>query len=366
MLLDNYNRAYAVIAKDRDGNHRKFKARKEIILSAGIFETTKLLKLSGVGPAEELHKFGIPCHADLPVGEKLHSHVGVMGLMFRVNSKVSYNAQRLLTNPLAWLDYIKYRQGPLSGIGGFEGVAFVNTPINKDYDWPDIELIFFSSTFAIDGGYIINPKQLNIKPELFDEFLPLTFGEAFMIVPMLCRPRSRGRLLLRSADPDDNIRLIHNFLADPHDVATLLEGVKLAMSVAASPAFAKYGAEYHETLLPPCKHLAYRSDEYWRCHMRHLTYTIQHDVGGACMGSAYDPTAVVDPQLRVYGVPGLRIADASVFPTVNSGHPTAPVIMVAEKAADLIKQSWLAKHNRHKRHTNWPQKIINNYTYTYT
>lgn len=152
--------------------------------------------------------------------------------------------------------------------------------------------------------------------------------------------QSRGYLKLQSNDPLKYPLLYHNYLTHPHDVAVMREGVKAGLAVGETQAMKRFGARFHSVPVPGCRHLASFTDEYWECVVRQYTMTIYHMSGTCKMAPPSDPGAVVDARLRVYGVQGLRVVDASVMPTIPSGNINAPVIMIAEKAADLIKEDW--------------------------
>lgn len=166
---------------------------------------------------------------------------------------------------------------------------------------------------------------------------------------MMLRPKSRGNLKLASRNPLRHPLIYHNYLTHPDDVGVLREGVKAAIAFGETKAMKRFGAKFHDTPWPNCKHLSAFSDDYWDCAIRQYTMTIYHMSGSCKMGPATDPAAVVDPKLRVYGIAGLRVIDASIMPTITNGNINAPVIMIAEKGADMIKEYWLTGNVRRKR-----------------
>lgn len=168
---------------------------------------------------------------------------------------------------------------------------------------------------------------------------------------MMLRPKSRGEIKLRSKNPLDYPLLYHNYLTHPHDVNVLREGVKAAIAYGNTEAMKRFGSRFYEkqTRVPKCKHLPPYTDEYWDCFIRQYTLSIYHYSCTAKMGPQEDPYAVVDPQLRVYGVSGLRVIDASIMPTIPNGNINAPTIMIGEKGADLVKSYWLGYGRRKKR-----------------
>ncbi|KAJ9574393.1 hypothetical protein L9F63_025962, partial [Diploptera punctata] len=332
----------------RNGKPHVVRARREIILSAGAIGSPQLLMLSGIGPREHLEQFNIPVIKDLKVGHNLQDHVGLGGLTFVINDPISFKKSRYQTLPVA-LEYILNERGPLTTLG-VEGVAFVNTKYaNTSIDWPDIQFHFAPSSINSDGGEQIR-RVVGLRDRVYNTmYKPLVKGETWMILPLLLRPKSTGWIRLKSANYLHYPEIIPNYFAYPEDVATLVEGIKIAVNLSSTPAFQKYGSRLHNIPMPGCGHLTFKSDEYWECALRHFTFTIYHPSGTCKMGPDSDPDAVLDPRLRVRGVERLRVIDASVMPTIISGNPNAPVIMIGEKGADIIKEDWNTVHKTRTR-----------------
>ncbi|MFN0090662.1 MAG: GMC family oxidoreductase [Acidimicrobiales bacterium] len=282
-------------------------ARREVILCGGAVNTPQLLLLSGIGPAAQLRSLGLPVLVDSPeVGENLADHLaaGVVALNppERPSSLVGADSPRQL---LRWL---LTRRGPLSS-NVAEALAFVRT--DPALPAADLELLFAPAPF-LDHGQTEPP------------------GHGLTVGAILLQPTSRGALRLRSSDPLVAPAIAPNYLSDPGgaDLATLVAGVKLARRVLAAPALAGYVGE---ELLPGA---AVQGDDAIAAYVRARAETLYHPVGTARMGR--DEASVVDPELRVRGVEGLRVADASVMPALNRGHTMAPAVLIGETAADLI------------------------------
>jgi choline dehydrogenase-like flavoprotein len=297
--------------------------------------------LSGVGPREHLEQFGIPVILDSPgVGQNLQDHVGFGGLTFLVDKPVAIVQNRFQPGPMT-MQYVMNERGPMTVLGGLEGIAFVNTPYaNQTMDWPDIQFHMAPASLASDGGARVK-KVLGLKEELYQEmYAPINNRDAWTIMPLLLRPRSRGWVKLQSKNPFVPPIMNPNYFQDPLDIATMVEGAKIALRTADAKVFKQFGSRLYRKPLPTCKHLPFLSDAYLECGIRTISMTIYHQSGTAKMGPHNDPTAVVDPRLRVYGIKGLRVIDASIMPSVVSGNTNAAVIMIGEKGSDLIKEDW--------------------------
>lgn len=281
---------------------------REVILSGGSINSPHLLLLSGVGPTEELRAQGIAPLLDLPgVGENLQDHYGGQ-ITWRCTRPITMNDIMLSKRKqlLAGLQWLLLRNGPLSVPAGQAGLF---TRVLPGSATPDVQFLF--QTFS--GGY-------------YEDGLFKFSGFANFICPV--RPRSRGRLGLQSPDPSQPPLLAPNYFADETDRRTLVEGLKLARRIAATPPLADFVSSEH---LPGSD---IRSDDEIEAYFRENGGCVSHQVGTCKMGS--DRMAVVDDRLRVRGLEGLRVADASIMPTLISGNTNAAVIMIGEKAADMI------------------------------
>lgn len=292
-----------------DGSTLSIRARRETLLCAGAIGSPQLLMLSGIGDAAALQALGIGVKAHLPgVGAHYQDHLGV-GVLMETRDRRSYGLS-LATLPRAALNLLQYatnRSGPLAS-NLFESTAFIRSA--PDADRPDLQIVF-------------QPARRNRGS------FPLPLGHGFAINSVNLYPRSRGRVTLASPDPRAAPVIDPNLLGDPQDLVPLLRGLALARRLLAAPSFEPLRAR--EVAPGP----GVRSDEELADYVRRTASTVHHPVGTCRMGP--DGASVVDAQLRVHGVPGLRVVDASVFPGIVGGNTNAAVVMVAEKAADLLR-----------------------------
>jgi len=365
ILIDTKSKAAFGVRLKRGDSVYTVLAKKEVILSAGTLNSAQLLMLSGVGPADHLAELGIPLHRDLPVGENLQDHYGTGALTFTVDQPVSLVQTRYENIPSV-LKYAIFGSGPLTVLGGVEGLAWVPTKFtNRSTDHPDIEFHFVSGSPASDGGRQIR-KAHGISDSMWQMYRPLAYRDTWSVIPMLLRPKSRGSVKLRSSNPYDKPIFNAGYFTHPEDIQVLVEGVKIALAMAQTQAFTRLGTKFWDEIpMPGCEETVLWSDEYWACMSRQYTTTIYHHAGSAKMGPPTDPQSVVNHQLKVYGVPRLRVIDASIMPTIVSGNTNAPTVMIAEKGSDMIKADWAGSYSDHrvrrKRSTDhvisWPFKV---------
>jgi choline dehydrogenase len=290
------------------GETQRVAARREIIVSGGSIGSPQILMLSGIGDGAALQALGISVNHHLPgVGANFHDHVATSVQMVTSNS-TSYGISLKALPRGAWniFEYLFRRQGPFAS-NVFESNAFLKT--TNSLDRPDTQVVF-------------QPARRN------QSTFPLPLGHGFAISVVLLYPRSRGRIALCSLDPRAAPIIDPNILSAPEDSEPLLRGIELARRIFATPAFARYKAT--EFLPGP----TVEGDEAFRKYLRTTTATVYHPAGSCRMG--VDDAAVVTPELKVRGIDGLRVADASIFPRLMGGNPNAPVVMIAEKAADMI------------------------------
>jgi choline dehydrogenase len=295
----------------RNGVLEQARANREIILSGGAVNSPQLLMLSGIGPADELKRVGIPVVFDLPgVGKNLQDHLQA-GVIYACKKPITLETAQSLPNVFK---YLTRRQGPLtSNIA--EAGGFVKTHPNLPA--PDIQFHFAPAYFFRHG--FDNPKK--------------GYGMSFGVT--VVRPESRGEITLRSSDPLAHPVIRANYFSEYADMQTFVKGIEYALDISQSKPFDVYrGEEMWLSKSPHSAKVLRSSSRLIEEHLRAIAETIYHPVGTCKMGQ--DELAVVDAQLRVYGVKGLRIVDASIMPTITSGNTNAPTIMIGEKAAEMI------------------------------
>ena len=295
----------------RDGVRAVVKAEREVILSAGAINSPRLLLLSGIGPGAHLSGLGIPVVHDLPgVGRSLQDHMDVY-LIYELNGPHGYDKyKKLHWKAWAGLQYALFRKGPVcSNI--IEGGAFWWA--NPDDPYPDIQFAFLAGSGVEEG------------------VAPVGSGYGCTLNACQIRPRSRGFVELRSPDAAVPPRIVPNYLSDPYDLDTMAAGVRLGQQIMNQQALRPLIRREQHPGRPM------RTDDDFRNYVKEMAQGALHPTGTCRIGG--DALAVVDSQLRVHGLSGLRVADASVMPTVPSGNTNAPAIMVGERAADFIRKS---------------------------
>ncbi len=282
---------------DVAGERREISADREVILAAGAYNSPQILLLSGIGPAADLVLWGIEPVADLPVGDGLQDHP-LLQLAYLTDTESAIAANTPENAAL----YERERRGPLASNLAESG-GFLRTL--DDLGAPDIQL-------------------LGVPVMIIEEGLTAPYDHGYSFGPALLKPTSRGKVSLRTPMPGTAPRIVHNYLTTEEDRQTMLRGLKAVLEIANQPALL---AHQREPLNVP----ASDRDEDLLAWVEREAQTVYHPTSTCAIG------AVVDPELRVYGIQGLRVVDASVMPSVIRGNTNAPTIMIAEKAADLIR-----------------------------
>ena len=289
------------------------RAGREVIVSGGAYGSPHLLQLSGLGPAEHLQDMGIPVVKDIPgVGSNLQDHFNTF-CTYRISKNLSLNALHysMVHRLVSGARYVFLRSGPMSGNGLYVGAMVRSDP---SLERPDLQMNI-SAWSTVDrnrNGIISHPFP------------------GISISPVHLRPDGRGTVRLKSPDPFAPPAIHFNFIKSDYDMQVMIKGVRIARDIVRQQAMQKLIVE--ETA--PGTHI--RTDEELIEDTRRRGVSNLHPVGSCGMG--HGPMAVVDPRLRVHGVPGLRVVDASVMPMIIAGNTNAPTIMIAEKASDMIQE----------------------------
>ncbi len=301
----------------KDGQTQQVKARKEVLLSGGAYGSPQLLMLSGIGPAAHLQQNGIEVVHELPgVGQNLHDHVTAV-LIYRTQRKES-------TFGISWSGMVKI----------FRSI----------FEWRNERKGIITSNVAESQGFIFADKtekspdiQLALCTGIVDDHTRKNhMGHGYTLHVTLMRPKSRGSVTLQSASANDAPLIDPQFLSDPRDVATLIKGTQIGYDIMQSEAFAPYRGNM---LYPLERNNPVQIEQFLRDHAD----TEYHPCSTCKMGPESDPMAVVDATLKVYGIDKLRVVDASIMPQLVTGNTNAPTIMIAEKAADMIRADAASK-----------------------
>ncbi|XP_045465789.1 glucose dehydrogenase [FAD, quinone]-like [Harmonia axyridis] len=323
VLIDPKDKKASGVQYIRNGTIVEVHATKEVIISAGGMMTPKLLMLSGIGPKEELNNLGIETMSDLKVGKTLRTHLAFMGLKFIFNNTQlpSKNTREEI------IEFLTKGKGPLSAFSA-DVIAYFNTEVSKDSaDLPDVELVFSPRYEVVDNGVTENKLAVSVTVVLLD-------------------PKSVGSVKIGTNDPFHPPLIDPNFLSDKDekDIATLIEGIRLAQKFLATRIFKENGGYLDRKPIPSCSSEEFDSDQYWRCAMRYQSICLSDPASTAKMGPTSDPDSVVDDELTVHRIGNLRIVDNSVIPVNIRGHMMAPAYMIGEKAADIIKNFWYSMY----------------------
>lgn len=291
------------------GKMHQLRAAREVILSGGPINSVQLLKLSGIGPAEELQRHGITVRADRPgVGANLQDHLEFYFQMACTQPITLYGKANLLGKALVGAQWLFGRSGP-GASNQFESCGFIRSRAGIKY--PDIQYHFFPMAINYDGSSLATEH-----------------GFQAHVGPM--RSKSRGTVTLKSADPHDKPKILFNYMSHPDDWVDMRACVRLTREIFQQPAFAPYrGRE-----IQPGADCV--TDEEIDAFIAEHVESALHPSCTCKMGSPRDPMAVVDPELRVIGVQGLRVVDSGVMPSITTGNLNAPTIMIGEKGADHI------------------------------
>ncbi|KAF5294458.1 hypothetical protein FQR65_LT01584 [Abscondita terminalis] len=305
------------------------KASKEVVISAGTINSPQILMLSGIGPKEELNKHNITLIQDLPVGKVFRDHPGFFGLY--VQTDLVESVQTLDENVEQYLK----GYGPFAIALNSQGVGFYQTPLGKGTTYPDMEFEFMPSNST--SPFL--QRSLKITNETYNALWSQVDSQrSFNVYLIALHPKSVGTLKLLSKNPFDYPLINPKYLTDKkgNDIEVLYQGVLILKNLLKTEPMRKINASIVLADYRQCRKFEPDSKAYWYCAFRLLTSYFYHPTSTCLIGN--DPvTAVVDKNLKVFGVEGLRVADASVIPMTLSGHTSAPSVMIGEKVSDIIK-----------------------------
>ena len=321
------------------------RANEEVILSAGTVGSAYILLLSGIGPAEHLKEAGLKVKVNLPVGKNLQDHITVpAGFTSR---HLSANGRDGITRSLAesvssLLEYFILGTGPLATTS-IEAHGFFQTELEDGDNRPDVHLSFLTSNIPPNVLVKLCTDIDAVSSYLGKDFISDKDSVGAFFLSGLLHPRSRGEISLNVSGGNifKGPVIDPNYFSHEGDVEVMVNGLKLAEQLYNTSAFDYFREKNHRLGQEAVEAPPVGSDEFWKWAIRQIAMTTYHPAGTCKMGGASDSSRVVDPRLRVVGVGNLRVVDASIMPEVTSGNTNAPVIMIAEKAADMIKEDKL-------------------------
>ncbi|EDW06800.1 glucose dehydrogenase [FAD, quinone] [Drosophila mojavensis] len=347
LLLSSCGRRLRGVSYYHTASNRTLTAwsSRELVLSAGALNSPKLLLLSGIGPTRQLSRLGIRPRVQVEgVGRNLHDH-GMLPLLLRfassgcaVNSSQAASGRDAL-DPASVAEYLlQGHRGPLAA--SFSMMGFINSsaPTSRSGQ-PDVHVVAHSLLARGGAGSF---GYLGFRPELIAaQRAALQQTDLMQIMGSLLLPKSRGSVSLRSRDPQQPPLVRNSYASHPDDRATLLRFVRYVQRLLGTSAFRRCGLSLWLPPLPECDVLEPDSDAYWRCHIHYMFVGAWHAVGSCRMATPSEPLGVVDERLRVRGIQGLRVADASVMPEITAGNTNAPAMMIGEQAARMIREDQL-------------------------
>lgn len=340
VIIDDEYKTKGVRVILRTGEAATFYSSKDVILSAGAVNTPIILMLSGIGPKNHLNKFDIKVKAHLAVGKNLQDHV-------RIPIPVTIDTGAIAKDDIYWLQaaaqYLIDQSGPHATNYDQPNInAFLSVPEGKEL--PDVQIDH--NYFVPNTSYIYSmcTKVMSLQDNICKQFADYNADKELIILYVaLCRPFSRGEILLRTKNPTDFPKIYPKYFRDKRDIEVFVNGIKRVTEIINTPTFKNMNADLKRIQHVDCDDTEFASDDYWKCMARTVTYNVYHPVGTAKMGMDDDLGAVVNNRLQVYGISGLRVVDASIMPTIPSVNTNAAVMMIAERASDIIKTDYIVE-----------------------
>lgn len=325
-----------VIYEIEKGKERPAYSKREIILAAGAVNNVRVLHLSGIGPKAEMKRLNVSAVVNLPVGLNYRDQVTTGGLAFALSDVAPVADSDIINDFKKWF---QSRNGNLASRGINQISAFIQLYENENA--PDVEL-------SLEGNFVRSDKFLlnNVSVHAAEETqIPMAYYNLVNVYPILLKPKSKGKVTLSRRNPKYGRPIIQaNFLKETEDIDTLVDSIDIALQLLETKEMKKNEIKFAPLDLFPCDRLKNRDQ--WNCIARHYTKAVSNPVGTCQMGDN-STTSVVDFKLRVHGIEGLRIVDASVMPTHVRGGIFAPTMMIAEKASKMLLKDW----NENKGHS---------------
>lgn len=326
---------------NKDGKDFVVKAKKEVIVSAGAVNSPQLLMLSGIGPRKHLEELNIDVKVDLPVGENLQDHIFIPSYFTIPGDKNMLGAPQIAG---AFSEYMFSQKGLFADTSPHKVISFINTT-DPNARSPDIQ---FHYVFLPPSSYNFNDifALHKLNDEIQGKFREINENNYILLVAeVLLRPKSKGRIILKSADYNEHPLIFANYFENKDDINTVITGMKQhILKLEDTKTFKEAGFKRQWIEIEACKIYEEDSDDFLECIARETTFSLYHPAGSVKMGPEGDTTSVLTPELKVKTVKGLRVVDASIMPDIARGNINAPVIMIAEKAADMIKSEWATEH----------------------
>lgn len=326
-------------AEYQAGEERLYKVNREVIVSAGAVNSAAILMLSGIGLKEKLEKIPITLKHELPVGNNLQDSIMVPYPVILddvlPNSGTTFTRE-LLQSPLSMLQYSLTGGGPLSS-SGIEVVGFVRSGLEPEGSGPDIQILLYNRPMDPDMLRLLDITVQGAAQLWGYDLLNDEPRSGYVLFAVLLHPRSRGEVLLDTVrSPLQPPWINPNYLAEKEDIEVLLRGIRVIQKLLNTTSLQQFKGRV--PTVEATSSYTYDSDNFWRWYIPHVTLTGHSPLGTCKMGGQHDPSAVVDPRLRLRGLKGVRVVDASVMPRAVSGDTYATSVMIAEKAADMIKE----------------------------
>jgi len=322
------------------GQTRRVRCAREVILSAGVIMSPQILMVSGVGPREQLRKYGVDVVSDLPVGYNYQDHVSFAGLVFsdrknRTRTAMADESEDLIRRT------VNMTVHGVGTLGITNLMTFIKTA--KDAEYPDVQIVQirmpYNTTRRTYNGKSRLSNMFGYSDEVARTYDKLNAAsDTILMIPINLNGRSVGRVALRSSDPRVYPKIHANHLSRADEMETLLRAINFVVELSKTEPMVNAGLVLERTKVPNCADHAWGTRAYWICAVQNIATSFYHPVGTCKMGRADDYRTVVDPALNVKGVQRLRVVDGSVMPKIVSVNPNAATVMIAEKGSDIIKR----------------------------